>query len=193
MLSYFSYRFHLGYQYTCFQSVCKFHFLHTPRMNQTLLYCEARDHIQLSISNKENIYYISLMVIIMMTKKMMMMMMMIRIVFTVLCTISYTESTGVLVSGWAPEKTLENSKNFFFLIGCPVTACIVLPQKSCGNKIPDPRVPPVDQPLAKEPGDTGYEVVLCNAVILIFNYIYIYLYFGAVYNYPEKEDLGKSC
>ena len=31
------------------------------------------------------------------------------------------------------------SKNLNFLIGCPVTVCIVLPQKSCGNKIPVPQ------------------------------------------------------
>ena len=35
------------------------------------------------------------------------------------------ESAGSLASGWSPGETLENS-----LIGCLVTACIVLPQKS---------------------------------------------------------------
>ena len=54
--------------------------------------------------------------------------------------ISYPESSGFLVSGWAPVKTLGNSKkNLNFLIGCPATTSIVLPQKSCGNKIPVPQ------------------------------------------------------
>ena len=59
-------------------------------------------------------------------------------------------------------ETLENSKKLNFLIGCPVTVCIVLPQKSCGNT-PEihfqfPRVSPGDKPLAKEPKDSGYEI-----------------------------------
>ena len=49
-------------------------------------------------------------------------------------------------------------KNLNFFIGCSVTACIVLPQKSCGNKIPVPQISPGDQPLAKEPEDSGYEI-----------------------------------
>ena len=51
-------------------------------------------------------------------------------------TILYPESSGFLVSGWAPGETLENSKKFKFLIDCHVTVCIILLQKSCGNKIP---------------------------------------------------------
>ena len=50
--------------------------------------------------------------------------------------ILYPESSGSLASGWSPGETLENSKKNNFLIGCPVKACIVLPRKSCGNKIP---------------------------------------------------------
>ena len=46
------------------------------------------------------------------------------------------------------------------MIGCPMTACIVLPQKSCGNKIPVPRVSPGNRPLAKEPEDSGYEIAV---------------------------------
>ena len=53
--------------------------------------------------------------------------------------ISYPESSGFLVSGWAPVETLGNSKKLNFLIGCPATTSIVLPQKSCGNKIPVPQ------------------------------------------------------
>ena len=49
-------------------------------------------------------------------------------------------------------------KDLNFLIGCPITVCIVLPQKSSGNKIPVPRVSPGNQPLAKEPKDTWYEI-----------------------------------
>ena len=50
-------------------------------------------------------------------------------------------------------------KKLNFLVGCPVTVCIVLPQKSCGNKIPVPHSPG-DKPLAKEPKDSGYEVAV---------------------------------
>ena len=57
--------------------------------------------------------------------------------------ISYPESSGFLVSGWAPGETLENSKKFNFfdwlLYFGYVTASIVLPQKSCSNKIPVPQ------------------------------------------------------
>ena len=45
------------------------------------------------------------------------------------------------------------------LIGCSETACIVLPQKSCGNKIPVPQSffwqPTAGQ---REPEDCGYEI-----------------------------------
>ena len=54
---------------------------------------------------------------------------------TTVLAISYPESSCFLVSRWASGETLENSKNLNFLIGCPVTVCIVLPQKSCINKI----------------------------------------------------------
>ena len=58
-------------------------------------------------------------------------------------TISYPETSGSLASGWSPGETLENSKKFkvFDWLFCisSVTASIVLPQKSCGNKIPVPQ------------------------------------------------------
>ena len=71
--------------------------------------------------------------------------------------ILYPESSGFLVSGWTPwpGEALENSKKTIFLIGCPVTACIVLPQKSCGTA-----VSPGDHPLTKKPEDCGYEIGL---------------------------------
>ena len=57
--------------------------------------------------------------------------------------ISYPECSGFLVNGWAPEETMENSKKFKFfdwlLCFSSVTAWIVLPQKSCGTKIPVPQ------------------------------------------------------
>ena len=72
--------------------------------------------------------------------------------FTILFpdSISYLESSGFLVSGWAPGETLEpNSKKINFLIGCPITDCIILPQKARGNKIPVSQSlswrPPTDQ------------------------------------------------
>ena len=37
------------------------------------------------------------------------------------------------------ERLWRIRKNFNFLIGCSVTACIVLPLKSCGNIIPVPQ------------------------------------------------------
>ena len=43
-----------------------------------------------------------------------------------LTTISHPESSGVLASGWSPGETLGNSKKLTFLIGCLVTAYIVL-------------------------------------------------------------------
>ena len=49
--------------------------------------------------------------------------------------ISYPESSGFLVSGATPGRLWGHRKNSIFLIGCSVTVSIVLPQKSCGNKI----------------------------------------------------------
>ena len=63
-----------------------------------------------------------------------------------------------------PGETLENSKKIkvsdWLLCISSVTASIVLPQKSCGSKIPVlyPRVSPGDQPLAKEPEDSESEI-----------------------------------
>ena len=47
-----------------------------------------------------------------------------------------------------------------FLIGCSITACMVMMQKSCGNKLPVPRVSPGNQLLAKEPEDSGFKIGL---------------------------------
>ena len=55
-------------------------------------------------------------------------------------TILYPESSGSLANGWSSGKTEGKSKKkLIFLIGSSVTACIVLPQKFCGNKIPVPQ------------------------------------------------------
>ena len=54
-----------------------------------------------------------------------------RCTFTMIAVtkaILYPESSGYLVSGWAPGETLETKKNSNFLIGCSVTVSIVLPQ-----------------------------------------------------------------
>ena len=55
-------------------------------------------------------------------------------------------------------KTLGTSKEFIFLIGCSVTVFIVLPQKSCGDKIRCPQSLPGVAPLTKKPEDSGYEI-----------------------------------
>ena len=47
-------------------------------------------------------------------------------------SMSSPESSGSLASGWLPGETLGNSN----IIGCLITACIVLPQKSFGTKSP---------------------------------------------------------
>ena len=57
------------------------------------------------------------------------------------------------------RKTLGTSKKF--LIGCSVTVSIVLPQKSCGNKIRCPQSLPGVAPLTKKPEDCGYEIGHC--------------------------------
>ena len=41
--------------------------------------------------------------------------------------------------GGRQERLWRIQKNLNFLIGCPITVCIVLPQKSCGNNIPVPQ------------------------------------------------------
>ena len=56
------------------------------------------------------------------------------------------------------ERHSRIRKKLIFLIGCPVTACVVLLQKFCGNKILVPIVSPGDQPLAKDPEDSGYKI-----------------------------------
>ena len=72
--------------------------------------------------------------------------------------ISYPESSGFLVSGATPGRLWGHRKNSIFLIGCSVTVSIVLPQKSCGNKIRCPQSLPGVAPLTKKPEDSGYEI-----------------------------------
>ena len=73
-------------------------------------------------------------------------------------TISYPESSGFLVSGATPGRLWGHRKNSIFSIGCSVTVSIVLPQKSCGNKIRCPQSLPGVAPLTKKPEDSGYEI-----------------------------------
>ena len=79
-------------------------------------------------------------------------------------TISYPVSSGFLVSGATPGRLWGHRKNSIFLIGCSVTVAIVLPQKSCGNKIRCPQSLPGVAPLTKKPEDSGYEI---DYVILV--------------------------
>ena len=72
--------------------------------------------------------------------------------------ISYPESSGFLVSGATPGRLWGHRKNSIFLIGCSVTVSIVLPQKSCSNKIRCPQSLPGVAPLTKKPEDSGYEI-----------------------------------
>ena len=74
------------------------------------------------------------------------------------CPISYPESSGFLVSGATPGRLWGHRKNSIFLIGCSVTVSIVLPQKSCGNKIRCPQSLPGVAPLTKKPENSGYEI-----------------------------------
>ena len=74
--------------------------------------------------------------------------------------ISYPESSGFLVSGATPGRLWGHRKNSNFLIGCSVTVSIVLPQKSCGNKIRCPQSLPGVAPLTKKPEDSGYEIAM---------------------------------
>ena len=73
-------------------------------------------------------------------------------------SISYPESSGFLVSGATPGRLWGHRKNSIFLIGCFETVSIVLPQKSCGNKIRCPQSLPGVAPLTKKPEDSGYEI-----------------------------------
>ena len=61
-------------------------------------------------------------------------------------------------AGQRREDSGDNEKIHFFLIGCSVTVSIVLPQKSCGNKIRCPQSLPGVAPLTKKPEDSGYEI-----------------------------------
>ena len=72
--------------------------------------------------------------------------------------ISYPESSGFLVSGATPGRLWGHRKNSIFLIGCSATVSIVLPQKSCGDKIRCPQSLPGVAPLTKKPEDSGYEI-----------------------------------
>ena len=80
-----------------------------------------------------------------------------------LITISCPVSSGFLVSGATPGRLWGHRKNSIFLIGCSVTVSIVLPQKSCGNKIRCPQSLPGVAPLTKKPEDSGYEIALIIA------------------------------
>ena len=82
-------------------------------------------------------------------------------------SISYPESSGFLVSGATPGRLWGHQINLIFLIGCSVTVSIVLPQKSCGNKIRGPQSLPGVAPLNKKPEDSGFEIasVLADSVL----------------------------
>ena len=73
-------------------------------------------------------------------------------------SISYPESSGFLVSGATPGRLWGHRKNSIFLIGCSVMVSIVLPQKSCGNKIRCLQSLPGVAPLTKKPEDSGHEI-----------------------------------
>ena len=76
-----------------------------------------------------------------------------------LSTQSRTQSPQALWSAvGCQERHSRIRKNLNCLVGFPVTACIVLLQKSSGIKFYYPIVSPSDQPLAKEPEDSGYEI-----------------------------------
>ena len=81
--------------------------------------------------------------------------------------ISYPESSGFLVSGATPGRLWGHRKNSIFLIGCSETVSIVLPQKSCGNKIRYPQSLPGVAPLTKKPEDSGYEIECEGKVTLV--------------------------
>ena len=53
--------------------------------------------------------------------------------------ISYPESSGVLVSGWAPGETLGTLKKFKFLVWLFLNDFHCFTEKSCGNKIRCPQ------------------------------------------------------
>ena len=101
--------------------------------------------------------------------------------------ISYPESSGFLVSGCTLGETLENSKKLNFLIGCSVTASIVLPQKSCGNKIPAPQSLSWRPTAGQRAGDSGYEIVLrrCGADALWARHAF-HLTRGRMRDEPEQ-------
>ena len=65
------------------------------------------------------------------------------------------ESSSSLASGWLPGETLGNSNR----IGCLVTACMFYCRNPVVLKFQFPRVSSGDQPLAKEPEDSGYVIV----------------------------------
>ena len=72
---------------------------------------------------------------------------------------SRTQSLQAFLSaGQRREDSGDIEKTQFFLIGCSVTVAIVLPQKSCGNKIRCPQSLPGVAPLTKKPEDSGYEI-----------------------------------
>ena len=81
------------------------------------------------------------------------------VTISVSVSISYPESLGFLVSGATPGRLWGHRKNSIFLIGCSATVSIVLPQKSCGDKIRCPQSLPGVAPLTKKPEDSGYEIV----------------------------------
>ena len=83
-----------------------------------------------------------------------------RLKYSAILPISYPESSGFLVSGATPGRLWGHRKNSIFLIGCSVTVSIVLPQKSCGNKIRCPQSLPGVAPLTKKPEDSGYEIAI---------------------------------
>ena len=79
--------------------------------------------------------------------------------------ISYPESSGFLASGWSPGETLENSKKIAFFDW--LLLVLFYHRNPTVIKFHYPRVSPGDQPLTKEPEDSGYEIVL---IVITFSH-----------------------
>ena len=71
-------------------------------------------------------------------------------------TISYPGSSGFLVSGWAPGETLGN---WNFIAGRIFAVNSATCHGAANHKNIYFSNSPDDQPLAKEPEDSGYEIV----------------------------------
>ena len=110
--------------------------------------------------------------------------------------ISYPDSSGFWSAGGRQERLKRIRKKLISLIGCSVTACVVLPQKSCGNKkslLATNRWPKSLRTLGTRLTKTSLENITNNNNKLYYQNLFVLLrdYFNS-FNFYRNGELHRT-